>query len=72
MKLYTPDNSELLQVTSVEPHAEGVLIQGRIMGAMPMKAVLRPEELRSGFVFLKPRLAWTLVAMLFRRAKKKR
>lgn len=71
MKLYTPEKSELLQVILVEPHPDGVLIQGRIMGTMPMKAVLRPEELRAGFAFLKPRLMWTLFTMLFRPAKKK-
>jgi hypothetical protein len=40
------------------------------MGAMPMKAVLRPEELRAGFTFLRPWLAWRLFSMLFWRARK--
>jgi hypothetical protein len=69
--MYTPEKSELLNVTAVEPHADGLLIQGRIMGSMPMKAVLRPEELRAGFAFLKPRVMWTLVTMLFRPATKR-
>ena len=67
MKIYTPEKSELLRVTAVETHPDGLLIQGRIMGSMPMKAILRPEELRSGFAFLTPRLAWTLLTMLFRK-----
>jgi hypothetical protein len=71
MKLYTPEKSELLRVTSVEPHPDGVLIHGRIMGTMPMKAVLRPEDLRSGFSFLTPRLAWTLLTMLLRPARQR-
>jgi hypothetical protein len=33
------------------------------MGAMSMKAVLGPEELRASFVFLKPRVVWTLLAI---------
>jgi hypothetical protein len=66
MRLYTPDNTELIEVTSVTPHKDGVEVAGTIMGAMPMRAVLRPAELRGGFRFLTPRLAWTLLAMLFR------
>ena len=39
-------------MTAVAPHKDGVLIEGRIMGAMPMKAVLRPLELRHAFALL--------------------
>ena len=67
MKLYTPDNAELIEVTAVTPSDDGVQIEGTIMGTMPMKAVLRPEDLRSGFRFVTPRLVWTLIVMLFRR-----
>ena len=71
MKLYTPERGELLNVTSIEPHRDGLLINGRIMGAMPMKAVLRPEELRATFRLFGPKLYWTLLRMLFRRAAAK-
>ena len=47
MKLFTPEKIELLVVTAVAPCADGLLIEGKIMGAMPMKAVLRPAELRA-------------------------
>lgn len=67
MKLYTPDKTELLVVTRIQPDKDGLLIEGKIMGAMPMKAVLRPEELRRGLRFATPRLVFTLLAMLFRR-----
>jgi len=69
MKLYTPDRGELLNVLSVAPHAEGLIIHGKIMGAMPMKAVLRPEELRATFRLLGPRVWWALFRMLFRRSR---
>jgi hypothetical protein len=69
MQLFTPDNSPLLDIASIEPHPDGILIQGKIMGAMPMKAVLRPEELRRGLRFLGPRLLLTLLAMMFRRQR---
>jgi len=67
MKLYTPEKTELIDVTALRPHGTGLLVEGKIMGAMPMKAVLRPSELRAGFRLLTLRAFVALVAMLFRR-----
>ena len=67
MKLYTPDDVELIEVTAVAPHRDGLQVEGTIMGTMPMKAVLRPADLRSGFKFATPALAWTVLKMLFAR-----
>jgi hypothetical protein len=67
MKLYTPEKTELIDVTVVRPQGTGLLIEGKIMGAMPMKAMLRPSELRAGFRLLSFRTLLTLLAMLFRR-----
>lgn len=67
MKLFTPDKTELLVVTGLSPHADGLLIEGKIMGAMPMKAVLRPAELRKFFGLLSLRTMFALVGMLLRR-----
>lgn len=67
MKLYTPDQTELIEVTAVAPFENGVQIDGTIMSAMPMKAVLRPSDLRRGMRFLTPGLVWTLFIMLFRK-----
>jgi len=67
MKLFTPDKIELLVVTSLSPLAEGLLIEGKIMGTMPMKAVLRPAELRKSLRLLSVRTILALIVMLFRR-----
>ncbi len=67
MKLYTPEKTELIEVTAVRPHDDGLLIEGKIMGAMPMKAMLRPRELRRAFALLTFRTVLTLIAMLFRK-----
>jgi hypothetical protein len=67
MKLFTPEKAELLNVTAVAAHRDGIIIHGRIMGAMPMKAVLTPQELRRTFQLFGPKLYWTLLVMLFRR-----
>jgi hypothetical protein len=69
VKLYTPDNTELIEINAVAPAADGLLIEGTIMGAMPMKAVLRPEELRRAFRLLTIRSATELILMLFRRSR---
>jgi len=71
MKFYTPEKSVLLDITSVQPHAQGILVSGKIMGTMPMKAVLRPEELRAGLRLLTFKLIFTLLSMLFRPAGKR-
>ena len=67
MKLFTPEKAELLNVTAIAPHRDGLIIHGRIMGAMPMKAVLTPQELRRTFQLFGPKLYWTLLVMLFKR-----
>ena len=67
MKFYTSDNTELIMITAVAPHPDGLEIEGTIMGAMPMKAVLRPADLRRGFRFLSFRVICALIGMLFRR-----
>ena len=68
MRFFTPEGGELIEITTVTPERDGILIQGKIMGAMPMKAVLKPEQLRQGFRFLTPRLVFTLITMLFTRS----
>jgi len=67
MKFVTPDKTDLIVIEAVRPHQEGLEIEGTIMGAMPMKAVLTPAELRRGFRFLNLRTIFALIGMLFRR-----
>jgi hypothetical protein len=67
MKLFTPEHSELLEITDIAPCDEGILICGTIMGAMPMKAVLTPAELRRGLKFASFGLGLAFIRLLFRR-----
>ena len=46
---------------------EGLLIEGKIMGAMPMKAVLRPAELRAALKFASLKNIFAILGMLLRR-----
>ncbi len=67
MRLYTPEKIELMEVTSIQPGPDGLVIDGQIMGAMPMKAVLTPQEFRRAFRLLSFRTLLSIVLMLFRR-----
>jgi hypothetical protein len=64
VKLYAPDKSMLIDVRAVKEHADGLVIEGKIMGSMPMKAVLRPEEIRAIFALLTSRVVWRAVQMI--------
>lgn len=65
MRLFTPDNTELIDVSAVQAHFEGLMIEGKIMGAMPVKAILSPTELRRGLRLLTFKIVLKTVAMLF-------
>jgi hypothetical protein len=65
MKLHTPDGNELMEVNRLEREGDHLVIRGTIMGTMPTKAVLRPEQLRAAFSLLSFRLVFDLICLLF-------
>ena len=66
MKLFTPDGEELMNVSTLEQEGNVLLIKGKIMGHMPMKAHLRPEEARGLFKIANWRTLFFLLTLLFR------
>lgn len=70
MKLYAPNNSEMMQVTSIERDGADLLIKGKIFGTMPLSAKLRPEEARAAFKLLGFRTLFFILTMMFRRSKR--
>jgi hypothetical protein len=64
MKFYTTDKTVLMEVTAVSRHKEGVVLDGNIMGTMPLKAVIRPSELRAGMRLVNAKLVWAILRML--------
>lgn len=64
MKFYTVDKTVLMDVTAVMESKDGVILEGKIMGTMPMKAVLTPSELRAGMRFLSVGLVLRCIRML--------
>ena len=67
MKVFTPEGTELMTIETVEPTAAGIVIGGTIMGAMPMRGLIRPAELRASRRFLSIALIKRGVMMFFGR-----
>lgn len=68
MILYSPDNSALMEIQSLERSGDELVIKGKVFGTMPITARLKPEQARRGLKLLKPRLVLFLLTMLFRRS----
>jgi hypothetical protein len=66
MKLYTPDKSELMVISKIERDGHNLLIHGKIMGSLPMKAVIRPDEARKGIGLIGLKTFLFLLTFLFR------
>ena len=69
MKIYDAANKELMSVRTIERDGNDLVVKGKIFGAMPMTARLRPEEARAALKLLNFRLVLFLFTFLFRRAK---
>ena len=67
MKLHSTDGSELLTVTSLARDGNSLLIKGKVFGAMPMNALLKPAAARAALKLLTPRLILFLLTPPFRR-----
>ncbi|HEU4627507.1 MAG TPA: hypothetical protein VFS52_22320 [Steroidobacteraceae bacterium] len=67
MKLFGPDNKELMTVTAIQREGNELVIRGKIFGTMPMTAKLRPAEARRALKLLGLKNAWFAFTMLFRR-----
>ena len=67
MTLYSADNSKLMEVSALEIEGNQLLIKGKIFGAMPMTAKLRPEEARNLFGLLNLKLILFLLTFPFRK-----
>ena len=67
MKIYGADNREMMSITSLERDGGELVIRGKIFGAMPLTAKLRPREARAALKLLNFRTALFLLTILFRR-----
>jgi len=69
MKIYSADNSELMQINAIERDGDQLVIKGKVFGAMPMTAKLKPAEARAGLKMLNLKLILFLLTLPFRRAR---
>ena len=69
MKLFAPDNSELMEITALERDGDQLVVKGKVFGAMPLVAKLRPEQARAALKMLTPRLVFFLLPLPFRRSQ---
>jgi hypothetical protein len=67
VKLQSTDGSELLTVSSLTRDGNSLLIKGKVFGAMPMNALLKPAAARAALKLLTPRLILFLLTLPFRR-----
>ena len=70
IKLYGPDNQEMMAVHALDKDADGktLVIKGKIYGVMPLTVMLHPEDARAFLKMLTPKLVWFLLTMLFKPA----
>jgi hypothetical protein len=67
VKLHSTDGSELMTISSLERDGDSLLIKGKVFGAMPMNARLKPEAARAALKLLTPRLIFFLLTLPFRK-----
>ncbi len=66
MKLYMTDNSDLMEIVKIYPENGNLIVEGTIMGAMPVRAVVKPAEMRSALGLMSFRTKMSAFFMLFK------
>ena len=66
MKLFATDNSDLMEVSKIYRQDANLIVEGTIMGAMPIRAILKPAELRRAMGIVSFRDKLHVMSMLFR------
>ncbi len=67
MKIYGPDNNELMQITALESEDGKLVMKGKVFGSMPLTAKLTGTEARNALKLLNFKLVMFLLTFLFRK-----
>ena len=67
MKIFGPDNNELIQITSLESEGGKLVMRGKVFGSMPQTAKLTGTEARNALKLVNFKLALFLLTLLFRK-----
>jgi hypothetical protein len=69
MKIFGPDNKEMITISAIERDGRELVLRGKIFGAMPMTARIAPEQARQGLKLLGWRTGWFLLTLPLRRGR---
>ena len=67
MKMDDANDQELMAVRKIERDGNNLVIRGKIFGAMPMAAKLKPSEARAALKMLDLKTMLFIVSLLFRK-----
>lgn len=67
MKIYDANDQELMTVREFAREERHLVIRGKIFGAMPMAAKVKPSELRKALKMMDFRTMLFIASMLFRK-----
>jgi hypothetical protein len=67
MKIFGPDNNELIQITSLESEGGRLVMRGKVFGSMPLTAKLTGTEARNALKLVNFKLVLFLLTLLFRK-----
>jgi hypothetical protein len=67
MKIYDANDQELMAVRDLTREGSNLVIRGKIFGAMPMVAKLKPSQARAALKMLDFRTVLFLLTILFRK-----
>jgi len=69
VKIFGPDNQELIAISAIERDGAELVLRGKILGTLPMSARIRPEEARRGLRMLDWRTALFVLSLPWRRGR---
>jgi hypothetical protein len=67
MKVFGPDGKEIMAVSSIERDGSTLVVKGKIFGAMPMTAKLKPAEVRKAMRLMNWKTWLFVLTLPFRR-----
>jgi len=67
MKIYGKDNTEVMQISSLERRGHELVLKGKVFGTMPITAKITPQEGRNALKLMNLKLVPFLLTFLFRK-----
>lgn len=68
MKLYGSEGVLLMEVEAIEAAGQSIQIKGKMMGQVPMRVVVGPQELREAWRLLTLKVIWQALRLFLWKA----